>query len=215
MTAPLEVIRKLRVLPLIVMDDPGKADPLAEALVAGGLPVAEVAFRTPGAAAALRRLAAGHPELLVGAGTVLTPDQAATARDAGARFVVSPGLDRRVVDWCRAHDLPVFPGVCTPTEIGAAVALGLTVLKFFPAAPMGGLPFLQAAAAPFNGVEFIPTGGLAAADLPAWLACRRVVACGGSWMAPRAWIAAGQFDRVRRAVEESARAAATPPGEGG
>jgi len=210
-TTPLETLRKLRIVPLIVMDDPAKADPLARALVEGGLPIAEIAFRTPGAAAALRRMAESHPEVLVGAGTVLTADQAAAARDAGARFVVSPGLDRRVVDWCHAHDLAVFPGACTPTEIGAAVSLGLKVVKFFPAEPMGGLPFLQAVAAPFPDVEFIPTGGIAASHLPGYLGFRRVVACGGSWMAPQPWIAAGQFDRIRRAVEESVRLARPQP----
>jgi len=208
----LEALRRLRIVPLIVIDDPARADGLARALVDGGLPCAEIAFRTPAALEALRRMAAAQPPLLVGAGTVLTPDQAAQARGAGARFVVSPGLDRRVVDWCAAHDLTVFPGVCTPTEIAAAVALGLGVLKFFPAEPMGGLPFLQAVAAPFTGVEFIPTGGLTASHLPAYLGFRRVVACGGSWMAPQAWIAGGRFDRIRAAVEESVRLAAPPAG---
>ena len=207
-----EALRRLRIVPLIVIDDPDRADGLARALVDGGLPCAEIAFRTPAALEALRRMAAAQPPLLVGAGTVLTPDQAAQARGAGARFVVSPGLDRRVVDWCAAHDLTVFPGVCTPTEIAAAVALGLGVLKFFPAEPMGGLPFLQAVAAPFTGVEFIPTGGLTASHLPAYLGFRRVVACGGSWMAPQAWIAGGRFDRIRAAVEESVRLAAPPAG---
>ena len=210
MSAVLEALRRLRIVPLIVIDDPGRADGLAAALADGGLPCAEVAFRTPAALEALRRLAA-KPGLLVGAGTVLTPDQAAQARSAGARFVVSPGLDRRVVEWCRAHDVDVFPGVCTPTEIAAAVAMGLGVVKFFPAEPMGGLPLLQAVAAPFNGVEFIPTGGLTASHLPAYLGCRRVVACGGSWMAPQAWIADGQFDRIRAAAAESVRLAAAPP----
>ena len=214
MSVVLETIRKLRIVPLIVMDDPAQDDPLARALVEGGLPCAEIAFRTPGALAALRRMAAEHPEVLVGAGTVLTPDQAADARAADARFVVSPGLDRRVVDYCRAHHLAVFPGVCTPTEIAAALSLGLTVLKFFPAEPMGGLPFLQAVAAPFSDAEFIPTGGLAASHLPDYLAFRRVAACGGSWMAPQAWIAAGQFDRIRQAVVESVRLAAPRPAGG-
>ena len=210
MSEVLEALRRLRIVPLIVIDDPARADGLARALVDGGLPCAEIALRTPAALEALRRIAAARPPLLVGAGTVLTPDQAAQARGAGARFVVSPGLDRRVVDWCAAHDLAVFPGVCTPTEIAAAVALGLGALKFFPAEPLGGLPFLQAVAAPFNGVEFIPTGGLTASHLPAYLGFRRVVACGGSWMAPQAWIADGQFDRIRAAVEESVRLAAPP-----
>ena len=196
MTTALETIRRLRIVPLIVIDDPAKADPLARALVEGGLPCAEIAFRTAGALEALRRMATGHPEVLVGAGTVLDAAQAAAAREAGARFIVSPGLNPRVVEFCLGHDLPVFPGVCTPTEIGAAMDLGLRVLKFFPAEPMGGLPYLQAVAAPFGAAEFIPTGGITASHLPAYLAFRRVLACGGSWMATQAWIEAGAFDRI-------------------
>jgi len=199
----LQELRCHRIVPLIVIDDPGMADPLARALVSGGLPCAEIAFRTAGAAEALRRIAAEHPDVLVGAGTVLTPDQAARARAAGARFIVSPGLNLRVVDYCQDHDLPVIPGVCTPTEIGAALDKGLQVLKFFPAEPMGGVAFLQAIAAPFEGVEFIPTGGINAGHLAAYLADRRVVACGGSWMAPQQWIAAADFERIRREVAEA------------
>jgi 2-dehydro-3-deoxyphosphogluconate aldolase/(4S)-4-hydroxy-2-oxoglutarate aldolase len=214
MTAVVEELRRLRIVPLIVIDDPGRAAPLARALLEGGLPCAEVAFRTPASAEALRRIAAAHPDLLLGAGTVLTPAQAAQARSAGARFIVSPGLDHGVVEFCLANDVAVFPGVCTPTEIGAATALGLTALKFFPAEPMGGLRFLEAVAAPFSGVEFIPTGGLTADHLAGYLGCGRVLACGGSWMAPRAWIAGGEFDRIRAAVAESVRRAAARPAAG-
>lgn len=210
MTAVLDALRSLRIVPLIVIDDPAKADPLARALVAGGLPCAEIAFRTAGAIEALRRIAAEHPDVLVGAGTVLTAAQAAEARDAGARFIVSPGLNPRVVEYCQGHDLPVFPGVCTPTEIGAALDLGLRVLKFFPAEPMGGLSYLKAVAAPFGGVEFIPTGGIATAHVHAYLAFQPVLAVGGSWMAMRAWIAAGEFDRIRLEAQQAMRLARPP-----
>jgi len=209
-SAVLEALRRLKVIPLVVIDDAGKADALARALVDGGLPCAEIAFRTPGAAEALRRIATEHPDLLVGAGTVLTSDQAAEARRSGAKFVVSPGLSPGVVGYCRTHGVPLFPGVCTPTEIGAALDLGLRVLKFFPAEPAGGLPYLQAISAPFPDVEFIPTGGISADNLAAYLACKGVVACGGSWMAPRAWIEAGDFDRIRRAVEQAVQLAHAP-----
>jgi len=201
----IEQFRRLRVIPLIVIDEPGRAGDLAGALVEGGLPCAEIAFRTAGACEALRRMAAAGPDVLVGAGTVLTRDQAAQARDAGARFVVSPGLSPKVVEYCLANALPVFPGVSTPTEIGAALDLGLSVLKFFPAEPLGGLAYLKAIAAPFTGVEFIPTGGISAANLAAYLAGPGVLACGGSWMAPQAWIQDGEFERVRREVQQAVR----------
>ena len=202
----LATIRRGRLLPVLVIDDEDRAEPLGAALLDGGLPVAEVTFRTPAAVAAIERLAGSAPSLLVGAGTVLTRDQAARAADAGARFVVSPGLDRGVVEYCLERDIAVHPGVCTPTEVQAALGLGITVLKFFPAEAMGGVGFLRALAGPFPDAEFIPTGGIDAAKLPAYLGSRRVVACGGSWMAPRAWIADGAFDRIRAEV---ARAVAT------
>jgi 2-dehydro-3-deoxyphosphogluconate aldolase/(4S)-4-hydroxy-2-oxoglutarate aldolase len=138
--------------------------------------------------------------MLVGAGTVLTPAQAAEARGAGARFVVAPGFNARMVEFCQSVDLPVFPGVCTPTEIEMALGAGLSLLKFFPAEPIGGLPFLKAVAAPYTTVSFMPTGGIGPSNLASYLAFPRVVACGGSWMAPNDWIAAGQFDRIRDAT---------------
>ena len=200
-----QALRRLRIVPVIVIDDAANALPLADALTEGGLPCAEITFRTAGAAEALRRIAAERPGLLVGAGTVLTPEQAAKARSAGAKFIVSPGLHTRVVDYCLEHDLPVYPGVCTPTEVAAALEKGLRVVKFFPAEPMGGLSFLKAIAAPFGEMEFMPTGGVTASLLGAYLGFRKVVACGGSWMAPSDWIAAKQFDRIR---EETLRATA-------
>jgi 2-dehydro-3-deoxyphosphogluconate aldolase/(4S)-4-hydroxy-2-oxoglutarate aldolase len=187
----------MRIVPVIVIDDPASAVPLARALTDGGLPCAEVTLRTPRALEALRRMAAEQPDMFVGAGTVLTPTQAADARSAGAKFVIAPGFSVAVVEYCQSVDLPVFPGVCTPTEIEMALGAGLSVLKFFPAEPMGGLPYLQAIAAPYTGVSFMPTGGIGPSNLASYLGFSRVLACGGSWMAPNDLIAAGQFDRIR------------------
>lgn len=201
--AVLERFAALRILPVIVIDDPDDAVPLARALSDGGLPCAEITLRTPRAVEALRRIAGELPEMLIGAGTVLTPAQAAEARGAGARFAVAPGFNAGVVEFCQSVELPVFPGVCTPTEIQMALGAGLSVLKFFPAEPLGGLPFLKAVAAPYTTVSFMPTGGIGPSNLASYLAFPRVVACGGSWMAPNDWIAAGLFDRIR----DTARAA--------
>ena len=205
----VEQLKRVRLVPVIVIDDPANAVPLAQALTDGGLPCAEVTFRTPRAAEALARISAECPNLLAGAGTVLSPDQAARARQAGAQFIVAPGFSPAVVDYCREHDIPVFPGVCTPTEIEAALAKGLDVLKFFPAEPMGGVPFLKVVSAPYVGVRFIPTGGVSPANLASYLALKSVVACGGSWMAPADWIAAKQFDRIREVAREATAAAGT------
>jgi 2-dehydro-3-deoxyphosphogluconate aldolase / (4S)-4-hydroxy-2-oxoglutarate aldolase len=189
--------RELRLLPVIVIEDAAHAVPLARALAGGGLPCAEVTFRTAAAAESIRRMTESDPALLVGAGTVLTPDQAKAAREAGAKFVVSPGFGPAVVDYCLAHDIPVFPGVATPTEVEAALSKGLRVLKFFPAEPMGGVKFLKAMAAPYTMVEWMPTGGVNRENVAGYLEFKKVVACGGSWMAPTEWITAGQFDRIR------------------
>ncbi|MGH7575255.1 MAG: bifunctional 4-hydroxy-2-oxoglutarate aldolase/2-dehydro-3-deoxy-phosphogluconate aldolase, partial [Longimicrobiales bacterium] len=180
-------------------------------LAEGGIPCAEITFRTDAAVESLRRIAAERPEVLAGAGTVLTPVQAAQAREAGARFIVSPGFNPAVVDDCLAHDVPVFPGVCTPTEIEMALGKGLRVLKFFPAEPIGGLPYLKAIAAPYAGVEFIPTGGITAQHLGAYLAFEPVIACGGSWMASAAWIRAGEFARIRAHTENAVSVAKGRP----
>lgn len=188
-------------MPVIVIDDAADATPLAEALVGGGLPVAEVTFRTAAAGEALRRISGENPDLLAGAGTVLTPEQAREARAAGAKFIVSPGFGPAVVDYCLEHGIPVFPGVCTPTEVEMALAKGLTTLKFFPAEPAGGVAYLKAMAAPYGMVEFIPTGGISASNLGGYLAFKKVVACGGSWMAPAEWIRGKQFDRIREETE--------------
>ncbi len=204
-------LRSARIVPVITIDDPDDAVPLGRALTAGGLACAEITFRTPRAAEAIRRITQETPDLLAGAGTVLTPAQVDVARDAGARFVVAPGFSRRVVERCLSLGMPVYPGIATPSEVEAALELDLKTLKFFPAEPMGGLGYLKAIAAPFVGVDFMPTGGINAGNVGGYLAYERVVACGGSWMAPADWIAAKQFERIR---EETRRAADTAHGQG-
>jgi len=202
-TDVLVALRALRLVPVIVIDDPVNATPLAKALMDGGLACAEITFRTPNAAEAIARIAHEYPEMIVGAGTVLTTKQAARAREAGARFIVAPGFNPAVVDYCLERALPIYPGVCTPTEIEIALGKGLRLLKFFPAEAAGGLAFLKAIAAPYVGVEFMPTGGINLENLASYLGLESVVACGGSWMAPAEWIAAKQFERIRDATERA------------
>lgn len=203
----LNRFRWLRVMPVIVIDGPDNAVPLARALAAGGLSCAEITFRTARADEALRRIAAEVPELLTGAGTVLTPAQAESARLAGAQFVVAPGFSPPVVEYCLSHGIPVYPGIATPTDIELALRYDLSVLKFFPAEQLGGVAYLKAIAAPYAGVEFMPTGGINRDNLRSYLAFDRVVACGGSWMAPADWIARKEFDRIREAAEQAMAAA--------
>ena len=191
----LSVLRGHRVVPVVVLDDPDRADALGAALVEGGLPVAEATFRTAGAAEVLRRLA-NHDDLVVGAGTVLTPEQVDLAHLAGARFVVSPGLSAGVVRRCQELGLPVIPGVSTATEIMQALDLGLDTVKFFPAEANGGLPAVKALAAAFPQVRFVPTGGITAESAPAYLAHPAVAAVGASWMVAPDLLAAGRWDEV-------------------
>jgi 2-dehydro-3-deoxyphosphogluconate aldolase/(4S)-4-hydroxy-2-oxoglutarate aldolase len=202
MTAPTHAsiiarLRALRVVPVIVIEDARHALPLAAALAEGGLPCAEITFRTPAAAEALTRISREQPGFLVGAGTVLSPADADRAREAGAQFIVSPGINPRVVEHCLSIGVPMYPGVCTPSEVEIALELGLRTVKFFPAEPMGGVKFLKAMAAPYGELGFMPTGGITRDTLADYVRYERVVACGGSWMAPQDWIAAGSFDRIR------------------
>ena len=203
----VERLAQLKIVPVIVIDDPAAASALAGALVDGGLPCAEVTFRTAAAGEALRRMSDSAPDLLLGAGTVLSVAQAREARAAGATFIVAPGFNPAVVDHCLEHGIPVFPGVCTPTDIEAALAKGITTVKFFPAEPIGGIKYLRAIAAPYTMMRFIPTGGINAENLRSYLAFDRVVACGGSWMAPADWIAAKAFDQIRDETARALRAA--------
>lgn len=200
MTAAL---RRSRVIPVIVIGDPEDAGALASALLAGGLPIAEITLRTPRALEALRRIAQERPEMFAGAGTVLNVAQAVAARDAGAKFVVSPGFSRAVVDYCLEHDLPVYPGVSTASEIEAALDAGVNLLKLWPIETLGGAAYLRLLAGPFAGVEFNPSGGVTDSTFESYLSLPNVVACGGSWMAQPEWIAARQFDRIRDAARDT------------
>ncbi len=186
-----------RILPVVVLDDASGAADLGAALIAGGLRSVEVTFRTEAAAAALRVLAE-DPDLLVGAGTVLTPAQVDQAARAGARFVVSPGFSAGVVRHCQELGLPVFPGVATATEIQRALDAGLETVKFFPAEQLGGINMIRALAAPYRSVRFIPTGGVNAGNLSDYLAHPAVLAVGGTWMVAPALLAAGRWDEVTR-----------------
>ena len=205
MAEALATLSRIGLVPVITIDSPRDAVPLAEALLDGGIGCAEVTFRTPSAGEAIHGISSTCGELLVGAGTVLTVEQAEQATQAGARYVVAPGFDPAVVDWCQAHNVPVIPGVATPTEISMALARGLDLLKFFPAEAMGGVPTLRALSAPFASVRFVPTGGITAANLPQYLALPNVAACGGSWMVKESMISAGKFTEIAR-LSRQARA---------
>ena len=191
-----------RLVPVIVLQDAGHAKPLGETLIAGGLPVAEVTFRTEAAEASIRAMAA-LPDLLVGAGTVLTTEQVQRAADAGAKFVVTPGTNPPVIEACLKLGLPVFPGVMTPSEIDLAASFGLQTLKFFPAGQAGGPTMLKALAGPYSQVKFIPTGGVNAGNLGDYLGLPNVAAVGGSWMVNPKQIAAGNFAAVQGSVAQA------------
>lgn len=199
----LKQLGKIKIIPVIALDDAETAVPLGKALLDGGLPCAEITFRTAAAAAAIHKMRSAYPEMLVGAGTVLTVEQAAQAKDAGASFIVTPGFDAQVVDWCQANDMPITPGVITPTDINQALAKGLNVLKFFPAEAAGGVKLLKAIGAPYVGIKFIPTGGINENNLADYLRLPMVHACGGSFMVKKPWLAAGEFDKVREAAAQA------------
>lgn len=193
----LRTIGLTGIIPVVAIDDANNAVPLARALMEGGIPCIEITFRTNAARDAMRQISAGVPEMLMGAGTVLTVEQARMAIECGAKYIVSPGLNRKVVEYCLAGNIPVTPGVATPTEVEAAMELGLEVVKFFPAEAMGGLAYLNAIGAPYKAMKFIPTGGIDESLLLSYLKSSRVHACGGSWMVKSDLIAAGKFDEIR------------------
>ena len=195
-------IKQLQIIPVIALEKAEQADPLADALVAGGLPIAEVTFRTDAAEASIRAMSA-RQDLLVGAGTVLSVEQVDRAIDAGAQFAVTPGFNPQVVRHCLDKELPIFPGVSSPTEIEMALDHGLQTVKFFPAEALGGLKTLKAIAAPYQMIRFIPTGGIGADNLAEYLAFAPVLACGGSWMVKPALYADGNFKPVESAVRKA------------
>jgi 2-dehydro-3-deoxyphosphogluconate aldolase / (4S)-4-hydroxy-2-oxoglutarate aldolase len=195
-------LREVGVVPVVELPEAEMAVPLAQALVAGGLPCVEITFRTPTAQAGLEAIRRAYTDILLGAGTVFDEDQLLAAVSAGADFVVSPGTNPALVETCVARGIPILPGVCTPSEIEVARGLGLRAMKFFPAEPMGGVSFLRALCAPYRDVSFVPTGGITAGVLPDYLALPQVLACGGSWMVKPEILRAGEFDRVRTLAGE-------------
>ena len=209
MSEILERLAAHRLVPVVVLDDAAHADALAQALVDGGLPVAEVTFRTAAAADAIRAIAA-RGDVLVGAGTVLTPQQVDTAVAAGASYVVSPGTSRAVVERCQEHGVLALPGAVTATEVQAALELGLSTVKFFPAGTSGGAKAVAALAAPFGDVGFVPTGGIGLSNLAEYLALPSVRAVGGSWMVPRELVRGGDFGAVRDLTAEAVSLVAHP-----
>ena len=198
-----ETFAELKVVPVVVLDDVKDAEPLAKALVEGGLPCAEVTFRTEAAAESIRIMTEVYPDMLVGAGTVLTTEQVDKAVGSGAKFIVSPGFDPEIVDYCIGKNIPVFPGCISPSEVAQAVKRGLKVVKFFPAEQSGGLAMIKAMAAPYHLLKFMPTGGINTENLKEYLACDKILCCGGSWMVKGDMIKAGEFEKIKKLTQEA------------
>lgn len=205
MNEVLKKISNIGIVPVVVLDDAKDAAPLAKALCEGGLPCAEVTFRTAAAEESIRIMASEYPEMLVGAGTVLTTEQVDRAVNAGAKFIVSPGLNPKIVKYCLDKNIPVCPGINNPSNIETAIELGLDVVKFFPAEQSGGIDMIKAMAAPYTQVKFMPTGGINAKNICDYLAFDKIIACGGSWMVKKDLVAAGEFDKIRDLTEEAVR----------
>ena len=203
-TKVLEQFSKVGIIPVVVLNDTKDALPLGNALMKGGLPAAEVTFRTDAAEESIKIMSENFPDMLVGAGTVLTIDQVDRAVGAGAKFIVSPGLDENIVNYCLEKDIPVCPGVQTPSEITKAVSLGLDHVKFFPAEPAGGLKMISAVGAAFPNVKFMPTGGINANNVKEYLQSSKIFCCGGSWMVKGDMIKAGDFDAIEKLTAEAA-----------
>ncbi|HJQ13751.1 MAG TPA: bifunctional 4-hydroxy-2-oxoglutarate aldolase/2-dehydro-3-deoxy-phosphogluconate aldolase [Anaerolineales bacterium] len=194
---------KIGVIPVVEIDSVGHAAPLAKAILAGELPIVEITLRTEAALNSIRVIAREVPEIIVGAGTVINRGQAEAARDAGAQFLVLPGIVDDVVIWAQENHIPILPGAVTPTEMIRAINLGLNILKFFPAETMGGLKAIKAMSDPFPQLRFIPTGGIKPENLAQYLQMEKIHAVGGSWMAKRQMIAEEKFDEITRLVKES------------
>lgn len=203
MNEVLKKIQKIGIVPVVVVNHPEEAIPLAKALCEGGLPCAEVTFRTSAAREAIELMTKNYPEMLVGAGTVLTTEQVDQAVEAGAKFIVSPGLNPKVVRYCLEKGIPVTPGTANASDIEQAIELGLEVVKFFPAEANGGLPMIKALAGPYVNMMFMPTGGINAKNINSYLAFPKILACGGSWMVNKEYIANGDYDKIRELTHEA------------
>lgn len=205
-----EIIAKLSsfsIVPVVVLDKADDAEPLADALYNGGLPCAEVTFRTVCAKDAIKIMLNKYPDMMVGAGTVLTIDQVKDAIGSGAKFIVTPGFDPEIVDYCLENDIPIFPGVITPSELAQAYKRNLKVVKFFPAEQFGGVKTIEALSAPYTNVKFMPTGGINLQNLENYLNCPKIAAVGGSWMVAKKYINAGQFGEIENMTREAVKKA--------
>lgn len=203
MNEVLEKIQELGIVPVVVLNDAKDAAPLAQALCNGGLPCAEVTFRTDAAEEAIRIMSEQFPDMLIGAGTVITTEQVDRAVAAGAKFIVSPGLNPRIVKYCVEKGILITPGCTNPSDIEQAIENGLEVVKFFPAEPAGGLKMIKAMAAPYVGMKFMPTGGINQNNVRDYLAYDRIIACGGSWMVKGDLVDAGDFDKIEELTREA------------
>ena len=204
MNDTLKEIGHTGIVPVVVLNKVADAVPLADALIKGGLPCAEVTFRTDAAEESIREIAKKFPEMFVGAGTVLTTEQVDRAIGAGAKFIVSPGFNPKVVEYCIKNNYPICPGIMTPTELEMALGFGLDVVKFFPAENAGGLKMIKAMSAPYTMMKFMPTGGINATNVRDYLACNKILACGGSWMVKGDLISAGDFAEIEKLTREAA-----------
>lgn len=204
-----EQFHEYGVVPVVVLENAEDALPLAQALTEGGLPCAEVTFRTEAAEESIRQMSEKYPDMLVGAGTVLTIEQVERAVKAGAKFIVSPGFDPEIVDYCLEKDIPVFPGCITPSEVAQAAKRGMKVVKFFPAEQAGGVAMIKAMAAPYTMMQFMPTGGINAKNLKEYLEYDKILCCGGSWMVKGDLIRNGAFDKIRDLTKEAVALAAS------
>mgnify|MGYP002794532813 CR=1 FL=1 len=201
MNKVVEDLSKIGIVPVIALDDAKDAEPLAKALIEGGLPCAEVTFRTAAAEEAIKIMSSKYPELIVGAGTVLTPEQADRAMAAGSKFIVSPGLNPKVVKHCIEKGYPIVPGTSNPSDVEVAIELGLDVVKFFPAEASGGIKMIKSMAAPYTKMHFMPTGGINADNLKSYLDFDKIVCCGGSWMVKKDMVAAGDFEGIKKLTQ--------------
>ena len=204
MNDTLVQIGKTGIVPVVVLNNASDAEPLAEALINGGLPCAEVTFRTEAAEDSIKLMSKKFPEMFVGAGTVLTTEQVDRAIGAGAKFIVSPGFNPKVVEYCLKNNYPITPGIMTPTELEMALGFGLDVVKFFPAENAGGLKMIKAMSAPYTMMKFMPTGGINATNVGDYLACDKILACGGSWMVKGDLVKEGNFAEIEKLTAEAA-----------
>ncbi|MEA4954418.1 MAG: bifunctional 4-hydroxy-2-oxoglutarate aldolase/2-dehydro-3-deoxy-phosphogluconate aldolase [Pseudoflavonifractor sp.] len=200
-----QVLYQVGIVPVIKMDCVEHAVPLARALANGGLPAAEITFRSAAAAGSIRAIADAVPELFVCAGTVLTPETAREAVEAGSKAVISPGLNLETVCWCVQHGIPVIPGTATPSEVEACMREGLKLVKLFPAEVVGGVGMLKALSGPYAGMKFMPTGGVKPGNAKDYLTQKNVVACGGTWIVPADLLEAGRFDEIEKLAREAAQ----------